>query len=323
MSKDYAIGIDLGGTNVKMGLVKKGSRILKRKVLNTGDYPSRRALIKAMIDTSGDFLRSSKLKANQVAGIGVGVPGPVNFEEGIIYTLTNIKGWNNVELEKIFEEKLKIKTYLDNDVNVIAVGEHIYGAGTGVDNLICITLGTGVGGALIINGKIYRGANFVAGEIGHVPINIKGPVCACGAVACLERYVGNRYIVERAKRAARRKKKSLLSKLVKGDMSKITPELITKAARKNDSLARSIWQEAGLYIGTALSGVVNLLNPEMIIIGGGISKAGNVLLEPIRQTVKKRSMASSLKGLKIVSARLGEDAGLIGAATLATLGKDA
>jgi glucokinase len=219
-------------------------------------------------------------------------------------------------LKRLIEENVGIDTFVDNDVNLMTLGELHYGAGKDAKNMVCLTLGTGVGGGIVIDGKLYRGSTLTAGEIGHIPINEKGPKCSCGSAGCLERYVGNRHIITLALRKLSGNKKSLILALVNGNRANITPEIISKAAKVDDRLAIEIWQEVGRHIGIALTGVVNFLNPEKIIIGGGVAAAGKVLFDSIRATVNERAMDVPKRGVKIVPAKLGNNAGLIGASIL-------
>jgi len=199
------------------------------------------------------------------------------------------------------QRRLGLKVNLDNDVNAMTLAEHKFGAGKGAANLVCLTLGTGVGGGIILNGELYRGSTMVAGEVGHIPINEKGPRCNCRGYACIERYVGNRYILSRARKI-----------LGKG----ITLRRIDKLAKKGNRKAIGIWADVGRKLGVMLTGVVNLLNPDKIIIGGGVSKAGELILKPLRQELKARAMKDPAAHVKIVRAKLGTDAGIIGASLL-------
>jgi glucokinase len=182
--------------------------------------------------------------------------------------------------------------------------------------MLCITLGTGVGGGLILDGKLYRGSSYAAGEFGHVPINIDGPKCNCGSWACVEAYVGNSYIVKDVISDIKGGRKTLITKLVNGDLPKITPRIISEADRKGDKYAKKVWVDVGNKVGIGLAGVVNLLNVEKIVIGGGVAEAGKTLFDSIKKTVRARAMKLPAKTVKIVKAKLGYDAGLIGAATL-------
>lgn len=314
--KRYAVGIDLGGTYTKIALVDKAGSLTYRAQLSTQGYSDKDSLLSALVVEIRNILRKARFSFDDIAGVGIGVPGIVDFKRGFIHCLTNIPGWKNVALKKILETKLKTRVLADNDVNLMAWGEYKFGAGRGAENIICVTLGTGVGGGIIVEGKLYRGASSASGEIGHIPIKEKGLKCNCGGVGCLERYVGNRYIVAGVQNKIKRGDTTLISRLVHDDLSLITPEIISYAARRNDALAVSVWRDAGRKIGFVLSGVINLLNPERIIIGGGMAEAGEVLFKAVRMTIEERSLPVNRKIVEIVKAGLGNDAGVVGAAAL-------
>ena len=320
MEKHYTIGIDLGGTNVKLALLKNVNCIVQKAVIETCKHEGKAKLITEIAKTIKQFIKDNKLTKNMIAGIGIGVAGPINFDRGFVHNLTNIKGWKNTPLRQILTKRVGIKTFVDNDVNVVTLGELVYGAGKGFRDILCVTLGTGVGGGIVLNGHLYRGPNFTAGEIGHIPINITGKKCNCGGIACVERYVGNKFIIQRAKELVKNDKKSLILKYANNKPSKITPKIISQAANTKDKTALLIWQETGNYLGIALSGLVNTFNPELIIIGGGVAKAGKPLFDSIRKTIKLRAMKNPASFVKIVPALLGEEAGIIGASVLANLG---
>jgi len=294
----YTIGIDLGATFVKMGLVDDKGKVCFRRKIETPPSSNKAFLIDAIIDNIRDIIKASSKK---VSGVGIGVPGPVDSKKGIVHYFPNIKGWEEVPLKSILEKKLSLDLELDNDVNAMTLGEFVFGAGKYCDNLVCLTLGTGVGGGIIIGGKLYRGGSMCAGEIGHMPINETGPKCNCGGIACLERYIGNRYILERAKKAFG---------------SNITLETLTSLAKSGNKKAIAIWTDVAEKLGVALVEVVNLLNPDKIVIGGGVSKAGSLILNPLKRQIKGRAMKDQAKHVKIVLAKLGADAGIIGASLL-------
>ncbi len=313
---NYAVGVDLGGTFVKMGLVDERGRIVRRHAFATADHPGKGRLIAAVTGGIEKLLTGARRKRARVTGIGVGVPGLVDSRRGIARQLVNVPGWKNVPLKRLLEKKIHLAVFIDNDVNLMALGEFTFGAGKGTKNLLCLTLGTGVGGGLIIDGEIYRGSHLAAGEIGHVPVSVTGPRCGCGGRGCLEAYVGNRYLVRQAARALASGRKSKITKMAGGDWRKITPEILSRAARAGDTLAREIWEAAGTRIGVVLVGMLNVFDPEMIVIGGGISRAGRILFSPLNAAVKARTSRFPSGWFKIVPARLGDDAGVIGAAVL-------
>ncbi|NQU73468.1 MAG: ROK family protein [Candidatus Omnitrophica bacterium] len=320
--RKYVIAIDLGGTNIKIAVVKDGRKIVNKIILPTDLYKNKGALINGLSQLSLEIIKYSKIKKRDILGIGIGTPGLIDSRRGIIHRLVNIKGFKDVPLKRLMEKKTGIQTFLDNDVNIMTLGELHYGAGRGAKNMVCITLGTGVGGGIVIDGRLYRGSCLSAGEIGHMPLNEHGPRCNCGGFGCMEKFVGNKYIIGAAVTKIKKGKKSIIKKMVGGDLRKITPEIISRAAGNRDRLAVSIWEDVGSHLGVTLAGVINLLNPEKIVIGGGVSGAGRLLFETIRKTVKERAMKMPAKYAKIVKAKLGPDAGLIGAAVLVRLGKN-
>jgi len=314
--KKYAIGIDLGGTYTKLALVDKSGRLFHRAKLSTTDYDTKEALLKAISYKIKRILKKGHINSRDLRGIGIGVPGPVDFKRGLIYYLTNVPGWKNVRLKKDLEARFKVPVLIDNDVNLMALGEHRFGAGRGARNLVCITLGTGVGGGIIIDGRLYRGSSSVAGEIGHMPLRETGQRCNCGSFGCFERYVSNSFIVGEIKRRIKAGEHTSIKRLVNGNLSLVTPEVVSYASKRNDKLAIALWQEIGKRVGIVLSGVINLLNPEKVIIGGGLANAGKFLFEAIRDTVTERTLPIHKRTVKIIKAKLGADAGIVGAAAL-------
>lgn len=301
MSK-FTLGIDVGGTNVRMGLVDPQGRIVSRRSFATGEFIlSKNKLIAAIIENCRMLLADSGIIRNKVDGIGIGLPGLINAQKGIVHVLPNIPGWVNVPLKSIFEKELRILTFLENDVNLITLGEWKFGAGRGAHNMIGMTLGTGVGSGLILDNRLYRGEGFAAGELGHVPLNEKGPACNCGGIACLERYVGNRYLALKARKLFNRN---------------VSLEEMDQLARKGNLKAIGFWQDVAGHIGNGLVGAVNMLNPSRIVIGGGVANAHRHLFKTIRLIVRRRAMKVQGAMVKIVKAELGNDAGIIGAPVL-------
>jgi len=294
----YTIGIDLGATFVKMGLVDDFGKVYFRRKIETVFSSDRASLIDAIICNIRDII---EISGRPVSGVGIGVPGPVDSKKGVVHYFPNIKGWEGVRLKSILEKKLGLPVELDNDVNAMTLGEFVFGAGKNCNNLVCLTLGTGVGGGIIIDGKLYRGGSMCAGEIGHMPINETGPKCNCGGIACLERYIGNKYILEKARKTFG---------------NKVTLEALTSLAKFGNKKAIAIWRDVAEKLSVALTEVVNLLNPDKIVIGGGVSKAGELILSPLRKQIKVRAMKDQAAHVKIIAAKLGADAGIIGASLL-------
>ncbi len=298
----FVIGIDIGGTNIKFGLVDKEGSIISRLNLKTSTVSKGvKQLVEGIVSVCLKMISDNHLERKQVVGIGIGLPGLVNTQQGLVYSLTNIKGWKNVSLKKIIEKKIGIPAFVDNDVNVIALAEWKHGAGKGVDNLVCMTLGTGVGGGLILNNALYRGAGFAAGEIGHIPVNEKGRKCNCGGFACMETYVGNQFLEKRVKKIFGKK---------------ITLEEVTALANKGNKNAVLFWQKTAEHIANGLVGIVNVINPKLIVVGGGVSKAYKHIFPTMQKVIKERSMHIQGHMVKIKKAKLGQDAGIIGTQVL-------
>lgn len=313
--KRYAIGVDVGATHTKIAILNLHGRIFAKGSFYTRLY-KKDTLIKAIVDSLERLLEKKGLKKRDILGLGIGVPGLVNFKKGLVFYFVNIPGWRNVPLKRILEKRTGLATFVDNDVKVMALGELVHGAGKNHKDIICLTLGTGVGGAIITGGQLYRGSSLVAGEIGHIPINEKGPSCNCGGFGCLEAYVGRDYFLSDVKRSLRKGEGSIVKDMAKNRLSEVTPELLEEAALSGDSFAKKKWKEMAEHVGNALVGVVNLFNPELIIIGGGIAEAGRLIFIPIEKVLNKRAMKVQKNAVRVVKARLGNDAGVIGAAEL-------
>ncbi|MFA5362318.1 MAG: ROK family protein [Candidatus Omnitrophota bacterium] len=301
MKSGYYIGIDLGGTNLKIGLLDRNLKIAHKRVLDTERFVKKELLIAAIIRSVADIMETYRLKRPQVFGIGLGLPGPIDTSKGVVHFFPNIPDWNEVPLTRILKAELSFPVFIDNDANLMALAEHRLGAAKGSTNAVCLTLGTGVGGGIIINKELYRGSTYAAGEIGHMPLNEHGPRCNCGGSGCLEMYIGNRRIMERVTAVFGRE---------------IPLEEISSLAHKGNKRAQDIWMEVGTHLGTSLAGVVNLLNPDCVVIGGGVANAGKILFDVVKKTVKARSMKVQADHVVIRKAKLGSDAGLIGAALL-------
>ena len=307
------IGIDVGGTNVKIALVSDKGKIIYSNSIPTRAEMGYEYTINSMKDAVRDLLKETKMKASDIEGMGFGFPGQIDCQKGIVRLAPNIPGWVNVPIAEIMEKEFGIPTRVDNDVRTATLGELNYGAGVGCENLVCITVGTGIGSGLVVNGKLVRGANNAAGEIGHIKLNMQGgPLCGCGDRGCLEAYASGPSIVAMAEEYIRGGKSTKYRELANPD---ITPYIVAVAAKEGDPVARQIFRIMGEYIGMGLTSVVNLLNPEKIIIGGGVADAGDILLDPIRETIAKRAMVIQ-REVEVVPAQLGNTAGVIGASLL-------
>lgn len=308
------IGIDVGGTNIKFALVSKTGEILYSNSIPTRSEMGYEYTVNNMKQAISTLLAETKSSKNDIDGIGFGFPGQVDYKTGVVKNLPNIPGWADVPIAQIIEKEFGIPTKIDNDVRCAALGELNYGAGKGCENLICITVGTGIGSGIILNGKLVRGASNAAGEIGHIKLFYNGEkLCGCGDYGCLEAYVSGPSIVEMATDYLRGGKSTKYREMADGE---ITPYIVAQAAMQGDGVAKRIFTIMGEYLGTGLASVVNLLNPERIIIGGGVAGCGDLLLAPVKETLLKRAMPISANAVEIVPAQLGNNAGVIGSSLL-------
>jgi len=318
LEKKYSIGVDLGGTNIVSATVNYQGKIVNRLKVPTLAERGKEATIKRIIETIHKNIVQSAIALDDIIGIGIGAPGPLNIKKGIINFAPNLPGWRDVLLRKILEDEFNMKVVLENDANAAAWGERCFGVGRGVDNLVCFTLGTGIGGGIIIDGKIYHGNNYGAAELGHMTVNKDGPRCNCGNYGCLEAYSSATGIKNRIRN---RIKEGIKSKFLNFDnddelFESLRLKSIFETARKGDRLTSGIVEEAILYLGIAIANIANILNPEMVVLVGGITNEGDKLLIPLREEVKKRAFYSNYKSLKIVIGKLGGNAGVLGAAAL-------
>lgn len=309
----HAIGVDFGGTSVKIALVDQRGVILNQERIITEHVKDRDEWLTSVCGAI------DKLKgATRIVGVGVGVPGFVDFERGFIYDLANVPGWSGVPLADLLESRLHVPVRIDNDVNAMALGECTFGAGRTYQHAVFVTLGTGVGGALLINNQLYRGAHSMAGEIGHISIDMYGRPSPQGKGG-LEQYVGNRRIVERTIEALEKGRPSLIDALCNGDRSQITPKTVKDAAAKGDPLAMEILDFVTDCIATMFASIAYTLQPQAFIVGGGVATDAEMLFDLIRRHTQERLSPHFYKRLEIKPAELGPDAGMIGCATLALI----
>lgn len=310
MLTSYRLGIDLGGTSAKIAIVTGRSRIVREASVTTAGQPRPAAVVDAIAAAARSLVAGVK-----IAGVGVGVAGDIDFRRGLIRVSPNL-GWRNVPLAALLKKRLKRNVIVDNDANVAAWGLFKTQAPAGVSNMIAVTLGTGVGGGVVIDGKLHRGATGTAGEIGHMTMVPEGRPCNCGNRGCLETYAGGFYIVRHVRERLAAGDASSLRKLFDTDPDQISPLSIYQAAKKGDSFARGIWAEAGAVLGTALGGLVYVLNPERVVLTGGVAQAKDFLLAPIRRIWRARAFRVPMRAAKVVVAENTAHIGVIGASLL-------
>ncbi len=309
------IGVDLGGTTINVGLVTREGQIITEKhspsEVKDGVEP-----VLSQITTIVQELIKNVGNSSSPRAMGIGVAGKIDIKKGLLLEAFNFPNWHNVNLATELTKRIGIPVNVENDANTAALGEYFYGAGKGSNSMLMVTLGTGVGGGLIIQGKIYRGTNGMAGEFGHTTIQYNGPVCRCGRRGCVETFIGADAIVNNARSKLKSNQSSLLNKI---NLNKLTPKSISDAANKGDKVAIEVFKEVGTYLGIGLANVASLLNIEKIIIGGGVAKAGELILKPARETLAELTLKVPGNTIQILPAILGERAGVIGAAHLAML----
>lgn len=301
-----AIGIDFGGTSVKAGVVFRGNVIDHAPPISTQDFDDPDALIDAIARVIEDL----RTRHPRIVAIGVGMPGFVNFEKGIVYNLTNVRGWVEIPLKTKLEQRAGLPVIVENDANCMAFAEWKRGAGRGLKHLVCITLGTGVGGGIIANGQMVRGARHGAGEIGQTSIDFRGRRGAYGNLGALEDYIGNNEITAAASEAYH------AAGIHKG-AAECTPAALAASAHGGDAIARQLWDSVAEKLACAIMNCCWLLNPEAVIIGGGVARAGDLLFGPLTSHLYAQLSAPFKEHLMILPARFGNEAGMIGAAALA------
>lgn len=308
------LAVDVGGTKVLVAAVLPGGEMISRKYYLTEAERGAQAVINRLSSAVNRCISRVRSNGTKFLGIGIGIAGALDVDKGLVTSSPNLPGWRNVPIRDSVAARSELPVYLINDANAAALGEHRFGAGVGFDNMLYVTVSTGIGGGIITNGELYTGANGCAGEFGHTTIVPDGPQCHCGNFGCLEALASGWAIAKEAIRRINSGEKSYITEVVDGKIENITAEAVAAAARKDDRLAREIVDKAAGYLGIGLANVVNIFNPELIVIGGGLSKMGNMLLGPACRIIRKRAFRLPAKTVRIVRARLGSNAGIIGAA---------
>ena len=311
MTNRYLIGIDIGGTDTKVGIVDTNGNIVEKTSVSTQPGNGAVALAERVNSSCRNLLDKTSIKWESIVAAGIGSPGILDLQKGLILISPNMKGWVDVPLVKIFQEKLNKKCVLENDANAAAWGEKWVGVGEGkkIESLVMVTLGTGIGGGIILGDKIWHGCFNVAGELGHITIEANGRKCSCGNYGCVEAYASATAVVARYKEASNIE-------------VNVTAKDVYNAALDGNKIAGEIMDETGRYIGIGVVNIMHTLNPDMIVIGGGMAAAGELLIHPMLEEIKKRSYRLANKYTNVIFGKLGNNAGLIGAAgwALRTLG---
>ncbi|HUW58176.1 MAG TPA: ROK family protein [Planctomycetota bacterium] len=319
---DYLVGIDLGGTNINVGVTDDVGKVITKHAVPLGRPKTRHDVLDAIYRAAEETLSRAGMEADAVRAIGIATPGVLDIENGVVVKASNLPDWENVALRDLVRKRFGVPTVLENDANAAAWGEYWAGAGKEVASMVMLTLGTGIGGGIVIDGKLWHGFRDSAAEIGHVTIDYDGRKCACGNIGCLEAYASAASTVRRFIEAVRSGKSSNLERMVQERPEGVTSKMIYEEALKGDGLCRKIMEETGFYLGVGIVSVLHFLNPEMVVLTGGLTGAGSMLMDPVKRVVSERALPRFREDLQIVFARLGEDAGFIGAAGCALSGSE-
>ncbi len=319
MSKNgHIIGVDLGGTSIQVGVVPVGGgTVLGMRSMPTDAHVGAKFVVDRMVSmiegVRREAVREGGLKDEDFLGVGLGSPGPLDRDTGTVIETPNL-GWRNFPLRDLIERATGLEAELDNDANCAALGEWWRGAGRGVDIMLGVTMGTGIGGGMVLNGEVYHGASDVAAEFGHMTIASTGRRCPCGNDGCLEAYASGPAIAARAVEGLEAGAPSIIPELVDGDLRNVTAETVSDAIVAGDLYAADVMRETASFLGTGLANLINILNPEMIVLSGGVTNSGKHLFDPLRREVRRRAFRPASEACRIVSSELGGMAGVIGAA---------
>ena len=317
----YKLGIDLGGTNIVAGVVDDNYNIVATSKVKTNLPRPAEEVIDDMVKAANIAIESAGLKVSDIDSMGVGSPGAIDPVHGVVCYANNL-GFNNVPMAKMLKERMGVDFYIENDANAAAYGEYIAGAGRGTNDFIAITLGTGVGGGVIIDGKIYSGSNYAGAELGHTVIAMGGEMCSCGRQGCWEAYASATALIRQTKQAMIKYPKSVMWELCGCDINKVDGRTAFDAMRKGDAAGKMVVDKYVEYVAVGVSNNINIFQPDVLCIGGGISKEGDNLIKPIKAFLEGENYARNIeKNTEVKVAELGNDAGIIGAAYLCELYK--
>jgi glucokinase len=312
------VAVDIGGTKIMTAIFSADGKMQAKDVRPTLAGEGLNPVIGRLSSAIESLLFSNNLKPSQLGAIGIACAGGIDTGRGVVVTPSpHLSGWANLPLADIIKKKFGLDTYLVNDASAAALGEQRFGVGKGVKNLVLLTLGTGIGGGIIADGKLYLGACGGAGEIGHMTVEAHGPECGCGNIGCLEILASGTAIAGDAIGRIGKGEKSSLVAMVEGEINKITAEIVGRAARSGDKLAQDVIARAAFYLGVGMVNIVNIFNPEMVVIGGGMAELGEMIIAPGRKMVAAQAFSISAQAVRIVFARLGNEAGVYGAAAFA------
>ncbi len=312
MNKVFA-GIDIGGTKIAISLETIEGEKLAGSRISTQIEIGPRRIVENIWRAMNEMLEKNRA---ELVSIGIGCPGPLDMERGLVLSPTNLPNWDNFPLVALLKDHFRVPVALDNDANAATLGEYMYGAGRGFKNLIYITVSTGIGGGIVINGEIIHGVGAGAGELGHAIVLPDGIPCKCGSVGCLETICSGINIARRAQERLATGEPSLLREMA-GSTNAVTTEMVVEAVRRGDNLASEIWAETCRYLAIGIGNMITLLAPEAVIIGGGVATAGELLLKPLRTLLKRYVTMVPMDKVAVLPASLGSESGVCGALVIA------
>lgn len=316
MNEQYVLGIDIGGTKIALGLVdRSGQQVIGDRIPTEAEAPPA-VTVQRMLDRAEELMEQAQIDKEALAAVGIAFAGPLDAAEGRITTPPNLPTWHNFPLVDVVRTALGKPTYLENDANAAAWGEAKYGAGVGVANMVYLTVSTGVGGGAVLDGRLYRGETGAACELGHIKVVYNGRECGCGGRGCLEAYASGTALAKRAQEAVAAGEPSSLAELA-GSVEQIRAETVVQAMDAGDELASRLWNETMEYLSAGVGSLVNTFNPRLVVVGGGLTKAGEKLFEPLREGVRHTAMGPLAEVVEVVPAKLGDAVGVIGAAAVA------
>ena len=316
MPEQFVIGVDLGGTKILTALANREGRVLAEQKIPTEAAKGQQHVIAQIVQSVEHVRKKAGVQTEQVPVLALGSPGPLDTRTGVIRFAPNL-AWHDLPIRQALERQLSIPVLLDNDANLAALGEHVYGAGRGEDNMVYITVSTGIGGGLIFGGRLYHGFTDGAGEIGHMTVSPDGPLCGCGNRGCLEALASGTAIARDARELATRGRGAQILAAAGGDVAGITAVTVAAAAAAGDDTAQSIICRAARYLGIGIANIINLLNPSLVVLGGGVMNIGEPVWQNLRTEVRARTLEEAGKSVRLAAAELGGRAGVMGAIALA------
>ena len=310
------IGCDLGGTNIKAGLVNlEDGEVLVADSIPTESRQGPDAVLERMADLISRLIEESELSKDEIGGLGISAPGMIDLDTSTTLFLPNLYSeWRGIPVGEKMSNHLGLEISMLNDVRAITYGEWAFGAGKGVDSMACFAIGTGVGGGLVVNNELVLGFDGTAGELGHQTVDLNGPLCGCGNHGCIEVFASGPAIAAEAARGVRQGWSTKIGDLIDHDLNRLTPRVVAEAAEMGDEFALEVWDRAGTYLGIGVANILTTVGVKRVVIGGGVGKAGDLLLDPIKRVVQERVFLMPVEKVDIVNVQLGTQAGIVGMA---------